>query len=165
MYIQGKILKPGDELKEAIDIRKKVFIEEYGIPYDKEFDDFDMLAIHAVAYERDDAAKKADREDKKIAVATGRIIFDGENYKIDKVAVLKEYRNKKYGDFIVRLLLNKAFISGINEVDADAFASSEGFFKKIGFIRVSDEFLENGIKKYKMTISSKNLLKNCRKNN
>jgi len=163
MYIQGKILKPGDELKEAIDIRKKVFVEEYGIAYDKEFDDLDMLAIHAVAYESEDASEKGKRGNGKIAVATGRIVFDGENCKIDKIAVLKEYRNKKYGDFIVRLLLNKAFMSGIDEVNVDAFVSSEGFFKKLGFEKVSEEFSENGIKMYKMTINSKKLLKNCRK--
>lgn len=163
MYIQGKILMPGDELNEAIDIRKKVFVEECGIAYDKEFDDLDSLAIHAVAYEREALSGKDDRENGKVAVATGRIVFDGEICKIDKIAVLKEYRNKKYGDFIVRLLLNKAFMSGIDKVYVDAFVSSEGFFEKIGFEKASDKFSENGIKKYKMTISSKNLLKNCTK--
>lgn len=163
MYIQGKILNPGEDLKEAFEIRKNVFVDEYAIPYDKEFDDMDLIAIHAIAYERDSEGAKSEAEKRKKAVATGRIFYDGEECRIEKIAVLKEYRNKKYGDFIVRLLLNKAFESGIDEVNVDAFASCVDFFSKIGFIKASDEFSENGIKKYKMTINSKNMLRNCTK--
>jgi len=161
MYIQGKILNPGDDLAEALNIRKKVFVEEYTISYDKEFDLLDELAIHAVAYEKMSANENSAKSQEKKAVATGRIFYDGEKCILDKVSVLKEYRGKEYGDFVVRLLLNKAFLAGVNEVYADSFVSAEGFFEKIGFIRIDENFIENGIVKCKMVIKSEHLMKKC----
>ena len=39
-----------------------------------------------------------------------------EYYKIGRIAVKKECRGKKYGDFIVRMLVDKAFTMGAKEV-------------------------------------------------
>jgi N-acetylglutamate synthase-like GNAT family acetyltransferase len=59
--------------------------------------------------------------------------YDGEICRLDKVAVLEEYRGRHYGDFIVRILLNKAFTSGINKVYISTKQDNLGFFKTIGF--------------------------------
>lgn len=164
MYIQGRILGPGDDLTEAINIRKKVFVEELNIAESEVFDDMDKYAVHALAYEsKSDDDNFRDETAEKTAVATGRLLYDGEICRIDKVSVLREHRNKKYGDFIVRLLLNRAFIAGIDEVEVNAYATSEDFFRKIGFEKVGEEFFEKGLKKCKMTINSKKIVKNCSK--
>jgi len=154
---------PGDDLTEVINIRSKVFVEEFRIPYNLEFDYMDDFAVHAIAYEKTDHAMQNNCTTEKLAVATGRLFFDGDECWLDKVAVLKEYRGKEYGDFIVRLLLNKAFMAGIKSVNINSFITSEAFFEKIGFVKNGDEFIENDIKKRKMTIRIANMVNKCRK--
>lgn len=161
MYIQGKILKSGDDLSEVLYIRNKVFVEEYGVPYDIEFDNMDAIAIHAIAYEKVTDAKEDAINKNNKAIAAGRLIYDGEYCQIEKIAVLKEYRGKKYGDFIVRLLLNKAFLAGIDSVYVKSYLTTEEFFKKIGFSKDSDNFFEYDVEKCRMIIKDSSLRKNC----
>jgi N-acetylglutamate synthase-like GNAT family acetyltransferase len=59
--------------------------------------------------------------------------YDGEICRLGRIAVLKQYRGNHYGDFIVRILLNKAFTSGVKKVYTYASSDSLGFFSTIGF--------------------------------
>ena len=77
--------------------------------------------MYALAYEGD------------TPVATGEITFDGESYRIQEVAVLPEFRRKKYGDFIVRLLIDKAMLSGAQTIEADVLQGTEVLFQEVGF--------------------------------
>ncbi|MDF2544027.1 MAG: GCN5-related N-acetyltransferase [Herbinix sp.] len=152
MLIQGKLLSYGDDLTEVYHIRKKVFQEEQGITPEEDFDDLDQESIHVIVYE--------DSNNKK-AVATGRIYYNGVNCKIGRVAVLKEYRGKQYGDFVVRMLINKALTSGVPEVYLNAQLSTVGFYEKIGFQTVGDIYEEVGIPHIKMVLKEENLCKKC----
>lgn len=163
--IQGKLIAGNSDLEEVTHIRKKVFVEELGIAKDTEFDEEDKEAIHAIAYfqRNQKDMEQAVNIPEKIAVATGRIIYDGEECKIDKVAVLKEYRGKSYGDFIVRLLINKAFNCGAKRVTLNTQLESINFFRKIGFQQEDDEINQGGEVLYKMKIEKKDLVFTCRK--
>ncbi len=153
MLIQGKILSYGQDLSEIVTIRRKVFIEEMNIPEEVEFDEQDAIAMHVVVYEEAGSRK---------AVATGRIYFDGTDCEIGHIAVLKEFRQKKYGDFTVRMLLNKAFTAGITDVSVISFAETEGFFEAIGFRKNSDIFLCNNHNYLSMSININNVLTACK---
>jgi predicted GNAT family N-acyltransferase len=153
MLIQGKILSYGDDLSEAYAIRREVFIKEEGIPEEIEFDELDAEAMHVVVYENNDQKK---------AVATGRINYDGENCQISRIAVLKEFRGRMYGDFTVRMLLNKAFSADIKIVTINAQQSAIEFYKKIGFQCTGSEFIEAEILYCKMTIYAKDIVKLCK---
>ena len=163
MLIQGKLLCYGDDLSEVLNIRRKVFIEEFGATEEMEFDDFDDIAMHAIIFEENQDWSMESITDKKIPVATGRIIYDGAVCIIDKVAVLKEYRGNKYGDFTVKMLLSKAFTSGINEVMTKTFSESQGFFRTIGFANHTDEYSENNIRYVDMIMKQNDLIKLCSK--
>ncbi len=163
MLIQGKLLCYGDDLSEVFDIRRKVFIEELEVAKEQVFDDLDNIAMHAIIYEESQDWHNETINDKKTPVATGRIIYDGTVCTIDKVAVLKEFRGMKYGDFTVKMLLSKAFTSGINEVITKTFSESQDFFRTIGFTNYSDEYSENGIKYIEMILKQKDLIKLCSK--
>jgi predicted GNAT family N-acyltransferase len=152
--IQGKLLQYGNNLEEVYSIRRNVFIEELGIPKEIELDDFDDEAIHVLVYEVN--------SNNKTAVATGRIKYCGESCIIDKVAVLKEYRQKEYGDFTIRMLLNRAFTAGINEVTADVSPEVFGFFEKLGFHKIVDGVSEN-TKEIKIKINSSDVKTCCKK--
>lgn len=153
MLIQGKILSYGNDLSEVFDIRRKVFIEEQHIPDEIEFDELDAEAMHVIVYEESGSKK---------AVATGRIIYDGEYCRIGRIAVLKEYRGKKYGDFTVRMLLNKAFTADIHEVTIDAQVKAIEFYHKIGFQDVGIDFMEAGIPHRKMIIRDTDVITCCK---
>ena len=71
--------------------------------------------------------------DNGVPVAVGRICYDGWEFVISKVAVLKEHRHKMYGDFIVRMLIDKAMMSGATEIKLESPQSCAEFFKRIGF--------------------------------
>lgn len=155
MLIEGKLLSSGEDLSEAYDIRKKVFIEELGLLKNLVFDEYDNLAIHAVVFQGLNQHK---------AIATGRIFYDGEICWLGLIAVLKEYRGNQYGDFIVRLLINKAFTSGITNINVKVLKCSWEFFKKIGFKQDSEEFIELGSKMIIMNINRKDVSIPCNSN-
>ena len=126
--IKGQYLSYGDDLTKVHEIRKAVFTEEYGIPEDVELDDDDIMAMHVIL----------DYENEK--VGTGRMKYDGETFILDKMAVLKEHRNNGYGEFIVRMLLDKVFLANGKEIFTDATKDTVEFFKKIGFVEIGDEY-------------------------
>jgi ribosomal protein S18 acetylase RimI-like enzyme len=154
MLIQGKLLSHGNDLSDVYMIRRKVFIEEMKIPETDEYDGQDDLAMHVIVYE--EAGSKQ-------AVATGRIIFDGESCQIDHVAVLKEFRNRQYGDFAVRMLLNKAFTSGIHVVRSMVCFDSVAFFEKLGFKIISEKRIYQNNAYYLMEITAKDIKTTCHK--
>ncbi len=124
MLVQGKLLSIENDLSDVYYIRREVFINEMKLPESIVFDDQDEMAMNVIVYEEVGSKK---------AVATGRICFDGEACEISHVAVLKEFRRKKYGDFAVRMLINKAFTSGFHEVKSIVNSTSIKFFENIGF--------------------------------
>lgn len=150
--IQGKLLSNIEDLSEIYEIRKKVFVEELGISEEIVIDELDQSAIHAFVYEGQELKK---------VVAIGRILYDGETYSIDKVAVKKEYRGLMYGDFIVRLLLNKAFAAGAEKILLYSQPDTIGFYTKIGFQNSCNTITEYGKIYNIMTISKNNVVKKC----
>jgi N-acetylglutamate synthase-like GNAT family acetyltransferase len=154
MLIQGKLLSSEDDLTEALEIQRKVLVEEFGFSEEKIFDNKNSCAMHAVVYHGNDHKK---------AVASGKIIYDGDDCRLDNIAVLKEYRKNQYGDFIVRLLINKAFTAGIKKVYVISNIEMADFFWKIGFVQDGEEFMEEGIRKVKMSIRIENMVTKCKK--
>lgn len=156
--VQGRLLSYGDNLHEVFSIRKRVFVDELGISEENEFDDQENEAIHVLVYKSDQLnnAQKDVNNTENISVATGRIVYDGEKCIIGNVAVLKEYRGKEYGDFTVKMLLNKAFTAGINEVTVYSFQNTVGFFEKVGF-----HIVDNASNSYIKMIIGVNDIKKC----
>ena len=115
------------------DIRREVFIKEQGVSEADEMDGTDISAIHLLV--RDDG----------IPVATGRMLIEDETFMLWRIAVLKNHRGKKYGDFVVRLLIRKSFEMGGVEQHLHSQVHAKGFYEKLGFKTVTDEYTEAGI--------------------
>ena len=124
----GKFISGADDLAEVQAIRQRVFAEELGLSMLTEMPD--EFCMHALVYE----------EDKTVGM--GRILFDGERFTIAGIAVLPEYRGQKYGDFLIRLLIDRAVMSNAQEIYLDALCGTEGFFKGAGF-EICGEQYEN----------------------
>ena len=125
MYIEGKFINGVDNLSLIHQVRNEVFGNvDYDTShlYDLCTDMIcDEMAVHAVAW-----------MEGKI-VGCGTLFYDGETYLLDMVAVPVEERRKKYGDFIVRMLIDRAFQRGADQIvsyvnkDVFPFLSSIGF--------------------------------------
>jgi predicted GNAT family N-acyltransferase len=154
MLTQGKYLYFGDDISSVYHIRDEVFCKEIGMMEQDEKDGMDITSVHVLIFSCDNTMKP---------VATGRISFDGDTYLIDKVCVIKEERNKYYGDFVVRMLVNKAFLSGASEVLVETYIQNIEFYKKIGFIVNGNVYKKFNEEYIKLIIKTEGLCKKCTK--
>jgi predicted GNAT family N-acyltransferase len=122
-------------------VREAVFIREQGVPVELEWDEFDADCIHLIAV---DAAENA--------IGTARLLQQGENGGIGRMAVLKEWRRKGVGSTLMRRLLEEAIKWQIQQVVLNAQAYATGFYAKFGFTAMGNQFLEAGIPHVKMAL-------------
>lgn len=141
MHIQGRYLLGGEhDISECLAIRNEVFGGEQQFFAAGTEDIDDKNAIFVLAYEKDEQGTQT-------PVATGRLIFleNKNKFKIGRIAVRKEFRGKHYGDFVVRMLIDKAISLGAKEVVVGAQSHAISFYEKIGFVKQEEEYFEDGI--------------------
>jgi predicted GNAT family N-acyltransferase len=117
-------------------VRRRVFVEEQGIPVVEEWDSVDPDARHVLAF-----AEKRD------AVGTGRLEPTG---KIGRVAVLPQYRGTGVGGAIVGYLVNQATELGFTKVYLHAQTAALAFYERLGFRAEGPVFDEVGIPHVRM---------------
>ena len=116
------VIKIFDEIpKEARFIRETVFLDEQG--FEKEYDENDNVSKHIVIY------------DESTAVATCRVYWDKEVncHHVGRIAVLKPYRGKGYGE---KILLNAERVAkekGADSISLSAQVRASGFYEKLGY--------------------------------
>ena len=116
---------------QAAPIRFAVFVEEQGVPFEIELDEYDPVSIHALAFEGDKA------------VGTGRLLPDGH---IGRMAVLKKWRNRGIGGLLLKRLIDAAKARGDGQVALSAQVGALPFYRAHGFETVGDEYMEAGIR-------------------
>ncbi|WP_078549384.1 GNAT family N-acetyltransferase [Litchfieldia alkalitelluris] len=125
-----------NELESAFEIRKKVFVEEQGVPLEDEFDQFDHLEAdckHILVSQENEA------------VGTGRIRYVDDLGKLERICILLTHRKQGIGNIIIRTLEEIALERGVNKVKLHAQTHAENFYKKLGYETMSDVFIEDGI--------------------
>lgn len=122
------------EREHAYDVRKKVFVEEQGVPLSLEIDEFDEIATHFVVYS----------EEKPIGAGRFREIEKGIG-KVERVCVLKEYRGKHIGNLVMHALEKHASENGFQKILLNAQSYAVPFYEKLGFIVTSPEFMDADI--------------------
>ncbi|MFL0251371.1 GNAT family N-acetyltransferase [Clostridium neuense] len=138
--LEVRWFKGSKNLKDGLELRKKVFVGEQDVPEDMEIDEFDKDCDHIVIY-RD-----------KAVVAVGRIIFDNSKCFFGRIAVAKEYRGTGLGKILVTEMLKKAVEDGVREVFIHAQAYAQKFYEKLGFEAYGEKFDEAGIEHVSMSI-------------
>lgn len=123
-------------------IRTRVFIEEQACPPEEEWDAFDDISRHVIG-----------RVDGRPA-ATARwrtVPFDGKlAAKLERFAVLPEYRGRGYGRDLVAYVIEDARRAGFSLFVMHAQAHLEAFYRSFGFEPVGEPFSEAGIPHIKM---------------
>lgn len=114
-------------------IREKVFIEEQKVTPQLEWDGKDEEAIHFLAYQ----------DEKVIGCARAFVI---ENHmQLGRMAVLKEYRNKGIGSFLIEKAITTAKLNQLSKISISAQCHAIDFYKKFGFEVTSEIYLDAGI--------------------
>lgn len=131
-----KRITVNEDLEKAFYIRKKVFVEEQGVPLEDEFDEFDTLngkCEHVLVYYEGQP------------VGTGRLrVVEGIG-KLERICILESYRKFGLGKIIIKALEEIAMDKGIYQVKLHGQTHAEGFYKKLGYNTSSDIFIEDGI--------------------
>lgn len=152
--ICGKYYLGLDHMEEVAPIWEEVFVTELGFPKEVVFDDMDETAVHAVVY------KDSDRT---IPIAAGRLYKTGEeeDYKIGRIAVKKEERRQGFGDFLVRMLVDKALMMGADRVIISSQPHAVKFYETIGFRPTGETHIEAGVEHTIMEIRQSSICRAC----
>ncbi|MDY0396100.1 GNAT family N-acetyltransferase [Virgibacillus halophilus] len=121
------------ELKQAFDIRMKVFVEEQHVSPEIELDEFDQTATHFIGVEDD------------VTVAAGRFRIIGDHGKLERICVHKDYRNQSLGKQMIAAMEKELANQHIHKAELHAQTHALGFYKKLGYKVVSEEFMDAGI--------------------
>lgn len=138
--IRVKKVETKEELEQAFDIRRVVFIKEQECPVDEEFDGFDDESVHFIAYISG------------VPSGTSRYRTTEKGVKLERFAVLKEYRGKGTGKRLVQTALGhieSGFESG-TLLYLHAQLEAIPLYARYGFLKVGDQFEEAGIQHFKM---------------
>ena len=118
---------------EAREIRTTVFVVEQG--FNEEFDTDDHHAIHIAVY------------DEHNAIGTSRIIYSKKHncYCIGRVAVLKEYRMKNVGRYLMDIT-EKEIIKRYGHINIGVSSQMRvaKFYEKLGYLKTNDTYLDEG---------------------
>ena len=132
-----------EQLHEALNIRKEVFVEEQKVPEDLEIDEYDTLDA--------DAEHILIQYDGQFA-AVGRVThYNKDTAKMQRIAVRKPYRSKGLGRVLLVAMENKAREMMLQYSVLDAQCQAEGFYEKLGYVTISEEpFDDAGIMHVRM---------------
>ena len=119
-------------------VRESVFILEQQVPADLEWDGIDADCVHALAIDPGGRA-----------IGTGRLLPDGH---IGRMAVLREWRNKGVGTWLMGVLMAEARRRNYPRLVLNAQVSAVCFYEHFGFVTRGDEFDEAGIPHLEMVL-------------
>lgn len=118
-------------------LRDRVFVCEWRIPRQTEFDNSDHQAQHVLL---------VDNQGNEIA--TGRITPEGE---IGRIAVMSNHRSKEVYDTLFKALLDIAKNNALSSVTVQCELDGVEDFKDKGFYPIGSVFMDAGIPRQKMS--------------
>ena len=122
-------------------IRKSVFNTELGILESELFDKHDETCDHFLIF-----------DGKKIAGSV-RIRFMNTSIKLERMAILKEFRTKNYGKNCIFQIKEYYSTKNFSRIILDSIYSASGFYKKCGFIEEGEIFQRVGIDHIRMSLT------------
>lgn len=114
--------------KVAGKIREEVFLTEQG--FSTEYDDIDKIAYHFIVY------------DGEKPIATARLYGNENPYHIGRVAVIREYRGKGIGAYVMSEVEKLAKEQGISSLVLSAQVRASDFYRKCGYKEFGNEYMD-----------------------
>ena len=135
---------------EAETIRREVFLQEQGFSAQSQFDAMDERSWHLLV------------EEGGQTVATGRLALDEKGcWKLGCIAVLPAFRGKHIGDFVVRLLVDRALSMPPAPIYVTAQQHAVNFYRRIGFVPEGEPFAIEGRPHQRMAFPEGASLSGC----
>jgi predicted GNAT family N-acyltransferase len=128
----------GADIERCLTVRHEVFVEEQGVPEDRELDGLDGEATHFLAGEVSEASAGAarlrpyDSDEDRVA-------------KVERVAVRAERRGEGWGESIMDRVEAHARQVGYDRVVLDAQIPVVGFYERLGYETRGETFEDAGI--------------------
>ena len=135
-------IKNEEDLKTAQEIRYEVFVIGQNVPAEEEIDEFEDVCNHFLAYYNNTPC----------GAARWRITPNG--VKLERFAVLEQFRKKGIGSALVKSVLEDISINPENKTRKlylHSQISAMPLYQKFGFISEGDRFQECDIDHFKMT--------------
>ncbi|MVM37105.1 GNAT family N-acetyltransferase [Spirosoma sp. HMF3257] len=136
------ISTPAD-LETAFAIRRRVFVEEQHVSAEEEYDDFEEISIHFLAYSAGTPC------------GTARWRRTSNGVKLERFAVLPAFRGQGVGKALVKTVLADVFSQQpepIERIYLHAQVTAMPLYASFGFVAVGPMFEEAGIQHYKMVL-------------
>jgi len=133
--IQFQIVATKQELEDAFHVRQIVFVDEQQVPKELEMDQYEDDSLHFIVY----------LTDRPIATARIRSYLKEDTAKVERVAVLKEFRGTGIGKQLMQYIEQEATKKGYSTLRLNAQQHAESFYEELGYQTISEPFDEAGI--------------------
>ncbi len=132
------LVTTNEGLMKSFFVRGVVFIEEQKCKFNEEFDEFELLSSHFIGTINEEP------------IAAARIRLFKDYVKIERLAVRAEYRRKGIGEKFLAYILSYIDELQYSKIILHAQSYLTDFYKKFGFVKKGDKFLEVNIEHYYM---------------
>lgn len=129
-----RIVSDENSLDEALAVRREVFVEEQGVPPDREVDEYEDAATHLLARHGG------------TAIGTARLrALDETTGKVERVAVRQAHRGEGWGRRLMDRAETLARERGFDRLVLHSQTAVEGFYEALDYRTTSDVFEDAGI--------------------
>jgi predicted GNAT family N-acyltransferase len=131
--IEVRLASDSSEVDEALELRRRVFVDEQRVTLEADRDGLDPEASHIVAV------------DGGRIVGTCRLVFDDDLAQLGRMAVDPDARGRGIGAAILEAAERESRSAGAQRIRLDAQTAARSLYERGGFEARGDEFLDEGI--------------------
>ena len=134
MNAEVRRARDGAERADAIEVRRRVFCDEQGVPLRDELDGRDDDALHLVAV-----------EDDRLVIGTCRLVFRGRTCQLSRMAIERDARGQGLGHALLDLSDAEARAAGCARIALHAQMHAQALYAAHGYTPRGPRFEEAGI--------------------
>lgn len=137
-HILAERVLNADTLQEVFNIRRRVFVDEQNCPPELEWEN-DDVSIHFLATVN------------KVPAGAARWRQTDKGYKLERFAVLKQFRGRGVGKALVQAVLAD-LPADASYIYLNAQIDAMNLYAGFGFVKVGEQFEEAGIAHFQMEL-------------
>jgi predicted GNAT family N-acyltransferase len=138
-----RLMQNKKDLEHILKIREIVFIKGQKVPKHRERDNLDSSAKQVLVLYKNNP------------VGCARIRFIGRKAKLESIALLKRYRGRGFGIFMMGYLINYCRKKKIKEIVLHSQCYIQDFYNNCGFKPRGKVFMDAGIRHIEMYLQPK----------
>lgn len=128
-----KIATTEEEKQQVYTVRKTVFVDEQNVPVEEEIDGYEESSIHFLCQVNEQT------------IGAGRLRFENNYGKLERICVLKSFRGQSYGKQIIQAIENEIKKQKFHIAKLGAQTHAITFYENLGYEIISNVFMDAGI--------------------